>query len=171
MTATHLINRTPTKVLKSSSPYQVQYGEEPQYNHLRVFGSLCYTHLRSRDKDKFGSRSRKCIFVGYPFGQKGWKVYDVDKKEFLISRKESLKSRNAYGNFRMDSRGRIFLSRGLRIHFRVLIILSRGRIFFPAFSPHHLLTQMVLTQRHFFRNHCNYLIAGWKPRTEAILVY
>ena len=86
MTATHLINRTPMKVIKGSSPYQVLYGEEPQYNHLRVFGSLCYTHLRSRDKDKFGSRSRKCIFVGYPFGQKGWKVYDVDKKEFLISR-------------------------------------------------------------------------------------
>lgn len=71
MTTTHLINRTPMKVLKGSTLYQVLYGEEPQYNHLRVFGSLCYTHLRARDKDKFGPRSSKCIFVGYPFGQKG----------------------------------------------------------------------------------------------------
>lgn len=53
--------------------------------HLRVFGSLCHTHLRLRDKDKFGARSRTCIFVGYPHGQKGWKVYDLDRKEYIIS--------------------------------------------------------------------------------------
>lgn len=29
---------------------------------------LCASFLR--DKDTFGSRSRKCIFVGYPFGKK-----------------------------------------------------------------------------------------------------
>ena len=86
MTAAHLINRTPTKVLQRRSPYEIFYGTIPEYEHLRVFGSLCYTHHRSRDKDKFGPRSRRCIFIGYPFGQKGWKVYDLEKKEFLISR-------------------------------------------------------------------------------------
>ncbi|XP_048633129.1 uncharacterized protein LOC106359481 [Brassica napus] len=53
MTAAHLINRTPTKVLQRRSPYEI---------------------------------FRRCIFTGYPFGQKGWKVYDLEKKEFLISR-------------------------------------------------------------------------------------
>ncbi|XP_018479287.1 uncharacterized protein LOC108850218 [Raphanus sativus] len=85
MTAAHVINRTPTKVLQGRSPYEILYGTKPQYEHLRVFGSLCYTHHRSRDRDKFGPRSRRCIFVGYPFGQKGWKVYDLEKKEFIIS--------------------------------------------------------------------------------------
>ena len=80
MTAAHLINRTPTKVLQGRSPYEMLHGTTPQYDHLRVFGSLCYTHHRSRDRDKFGPRSRRCIFTGYPFGQKGWKVYDLDKK-------------------------------------------------------------------------------------------
>ena len=86
MTASHLINRMPTKVLKGRFPYEILYGIKLQYDHLRVFGSLCYTHRRSHDRDKFGPRSRRCIFLGYPFGQKGWKVYDLDKKEFLISR-------------------------------------------------------------------------------------
>lgn len=86
MTATHLINRTPSAVLQGRTPYELLYGEKPCYDRLRVFGSLCYTHLRLRDKDKFGPRSRHCIFVGYPYNQKGWKVYDIDKKEFIISR-------------------------------------------------------------------------------------
>lgn len=27
-----------------------------------------------------------CIFVGYLFGKKGWKLYDLEKDEFLVSR-------------------------------------------------------------------------------------
>ncbi|CAG7861777.1 unnamed protein product, partial [Brassica rapa] len=53
---------------------------------LRVFGSACYTHRVTRHKDKFGERSRLCVFVGYPFGKKGYKVYDMERDEFVISR-------------------------------------------------------------------------------------
>lgn len=66
--------------------YELLYGEKPSYEHLRVFGSLCFVHAKSRDKDKFGSRSRRCVFLGYPFSQKGWKVFDLETEEFLISR-------------------------------------------------------------------------------------
>ena len=81
MTATHLINRTPSAVLQNRSPY-----EKLDYSYLPVFGSLCFVHHRARDKDKFGKRSRRCIFVGYPHAQKGWKVFDLVTEKFLISR-------------------------------------------------------------------------------------
>lgn len=68
LTASHLINRTPSAVLNGKSPYEILHGSPSSYMHLRVFGSLCHTHLRLRDKDKFGARSRTCIFVGYPHG-------------------------------------------------------------------------------------------------------
>ncbi|KAG7536483.1 GAG-pre-integrase domain [Arabidopsis suecica] len=86
LTAAYLINRTPSSLHKGLSPYEILHDSKPNYDQLRVFGSACYVHHLSRDKDKFGERSRLCIFVGYPFAQKGWKVFDIEKNEFLISR-------------------------------------------------------------------------------------
>ena len=62
------------------------FGKPPLYNHLKVFGCLCYVHQIRREKDKFGERSRRCVFLGYPHGQKGWRVYDIEKGECFVSR-------------------------------------------------------------------------------------
>ena len=40
----------------------------------------------SKTKRQVCTRSRKCIFVGYPFGKKAWKVYDLDLAELFVSR-------------------------------------------------------------------------------------
>ena len=72
LTATHLINLTPSSVLKGKTPYELLFGTRPKYDMIRTFGCLCYGYLRSRNKDKFGTRSRRCVFVGYPYGKKGW---------------------------------------------------------------------------------------------------
>ena len=84
--ASHLINYTPSQVLQGKSPYELLFGKKPDYDQLRVFGCLCYAHRKSRDKDKFGDRSRRCIFMGYPYGKKAWLPYDLDTREFFYSR-------------------------------------------------------------------------------------
>ncbi|KAJ4782637.1 Retroelement pol polyprotein-like [Rhynchospora pubera] len=84
LTAAFIINRTPTPLLKNKTPYEVLFDKPPLYGAIRVFGCLCY--IKSRTSDKFESRSRKCVFVGYPFGQKGWRVYDLETNEFVVSR-------------------------------------------------------------------------------------
>lgn len=86
LTAAHLINRTPTRVLNGKSPYEMLHGSPPSYDMLCVFGCLAYAHRRHRDKDKFGDCSRRCLFVGYPHEKKGWYLYDVETNEFFISR-------------------------------------------------------------------------------------
>lgn len=86
LTASYLINRTPTATLYGKTPYELLYGAKASYRHLRVFGCLCYAHYASRGEDKFAARSRRCIFVGYPHGQKGWRVYDLESRRFLVSR-------------------------------------------------------------------------------------
>lgn len=67
LVAAHVINRTPTDVLKGKTPYELLYGSSPSYENIKTFGCLCFAHRSSRDKDKFGERSKKCVFVGYPF--------------------------------------------------------------------------------------------------------
>lgn len=62
------------------------YKKPPAFDQLRVFRCLCYVHNQNHNGDKFASRSRRCIFLGYPYGKKGWRLYDLDKEECFTSR-------------------------------------------------------------------------------------
>nr|GEY01211.1 retrovirus-related Pol polyprotein from transposon TNT 1-94 [Tanacetum cinerariifolium] len=84
LTAAYLINRTPSPILKRKTPYTVLHNIEPPYNHLRTFGCLCYAHTKT--VDKFASRSRKCVFIGYPCGQKEPIVPSVNDNEYNETR-------------------------------------------------------------------------------------
>lgn len=86
LTAAHLINLSPTRVLDGKCPSELLFGVAPSYSELGVFGSSCFAHKQVRDKNKFTSRSRRSVFVGYPYGKKGWNLYDLDTKEFFASR-------------------------------------------------------------------------------------
>lgn len=86
LTAVHLINRTPTVANKGVTPYEMLYGKSPSYEHLRVFGCLYYMKTATKPNDKFAARATRCIFVGYPWGQKGWRVYNPSTREFSVSR-------------------------------------------------------------------------------------
>ncbi|KAI5428719.1 hypothetical protein KIW84_033637 [Lathyrus oleraceus] len=86
LTAGYLINRTPSSISKGKSPYEILHGHAPCYTHLCVFGSLCFARNQHTNGDKFATRSRRCVFVGYPYGQKGWRVYDLESHEFFVSR-------------------------------------------------------------------------------------
>ncbi|XP_057251842.1 uncharacterized protein LOC130591897, partial [Beta vulgaris subsp. vulgaris] len=86
LSAVYLINKTPTPLLHGKTPYECLFGQAPSYANIRIFGCLCYAANRPRVKDKFDSRSRKCIFVGYPNGKKGWRLFDLETNEFFVSR-------------------------------------------------------------------------------------
>ena len=86
LTAGYLINQTPTPLLNFKTPYEILYGQPPLYKHLKSFGCLCYASKIPRSSDKFAPRGRKCVFVGYPTCQKGWKLYDLDTLTYFTSR-------------------------------------------------------------------------------------
>ena len=84
LTAAYLINRTSSSIHKGKSPYEILHGVKQDYKQLQVFGSECHVHRASCDKDKFGVRSRVCVFVGFPFGKKSWKAYNISRNQKLI---------------------------------------------------------------------------------------
>ncbi|XP_074305493.1 uncharacterized protein LOC141640708 [Silene latifolia] len=93
LTAAHLINRTPTRVLEGKTPFELLFGKPANLNLLRTFGCLAYAK-NFNPIDKFDSRSRKCVFLGYPFGKKGWHLYDLETGSYFQSRDVSFIENN-----------------------------------------------------------------------------
>ncbi|GJU89132.1 putative RNA-directed DNA polymerase [Tanacetum coccineum] len=85
LTATYLINMLPPYVLNGKSPYEMIYKKAPSLFHLRVFGCLYFATIVNNN-DKFGSRSEKCVMIGYSNFKKGYKLYSLDKHQFIFSR-------------------------------------------------------------------------------------
>ena len=85
-TTAYIINRTPSSNLQNQSPYELLYGKVLAYDLIKVFGCLCYAATVPAQRHKFTPRATKCVFLGYPFGYKGYKLYDLDNHKFLISR-------------------------------------------------------------------------------------
>ncbi|XP_071739055.1 uncharacterized protein [Rutidosis leptorrhynchoides] len=73
LTATYLINRTPSKILAGKTPFELVHGFEPNLSHLKSFGCLVFSKVLN-DFDKFHSKSEKAVFIGYSNSKKDAKV-------------------------------------------------------------------------------------------------
>lgn len=83
---TYLLNIIPSKVISNYSPTQILYHRNPSYEHLRVFGCLCYPLFLSNTITKLQARSTPCVFLGYPSNHRGYKCYDLSTSKIILSR-------------------------------------------------------------------------------------
>jgi len=84
--ACYLINRSPRASLGGKVPEEVWTGNAIDFSHLRIFGCPAYVHVPSDERSKLDAKSKKCIFLGYKKGVKGYKFWDPVDKKVVISR-------------------------------------------------------------------------------------
>uniref|UniRef100_A0A251U5K0 Putative ribonuclease H-like domain-containing protein n=1 Tax=Helianthus annuus TaxID=4232 RepID=A0A251U5K0_HELAN len=85
-TATYLLNILPAENKNNTTPTEKLYHRIPTYDHLRVFGCLCYPLVPSTTIHKLEHRSYPCVFLGYPPTHRGYKCFNLETKQIIISR-------------------------------------------------------------------------------------
>ncbi|CAL1376328.1 unnamed protein product [Linum trigynum] len=76
----------PLTSIQNRTPYEVLLGSRPQYSHLRTFGCLVYAKDTHSGLSKFAARGKPGVFVGYPAHQRGYRVFDVERRVIYTSR-------------------------------------------------------------------------------------
>ncbi|KAJ0469227.1 putative RNA-directed DNA polymerase [Helianthus annuus] len=85
-TAVYIINRLPSKVIHHKTPHEIIMGNIPDYEEMRTMGCLVYYHSTVTGGDKFEPRGKPGVFIGYPVGIKGYKIFDIEDVKFVVSR-------------------------------------------------------------------------------------
>ncbi|GJW64429.1 ribonuclease H-like domain-containing protein [Tanacetum coccineum] len=82
--AAHLLNILPSTAINNEIPLTKLYNQTPTYEHLCVFGCLCYPYVDVAHK--LEPRSTPCIFLGYPANHRGYRCLDLVTNKIIISR-------------------------------------------------------------------------------------
>jgi uncharacterized membrane protein YgcG len=86
LTATYLLNRMPSRVLKGKSPFEILFADKSPFSvPLKVFGCVSFVHNLNPSRDKLDPRAHKCIFLGYSRTQKGYRCYNPSLQKYFVS--------------------------------------------------------------------------------------
>jgi len=70
----YLINRSPSIIIDLQIQEEIWRGESVDYSTLRIFGCPAYSLVDSQKRNKLESKSKKCIFIGFTKGVKGFRL-------------------------------------------------------------------------------------------------
>lgn len=85
LTAIHLINRMPSRILGMKSPCEMLFGQNEFLVPPKVFGCTCFVRDHRLGVGKLDSQAIKCIFVGYSSGQKEYKCWSPSERRMFVS--------------------------------------------------------------------------------------
>jgi len=98
MTACYLVNRSPFSAIDFKTPVEMWSGRAANYSDLKIFVCPAFAHIK---QGKLEPRALKCVFLGYPEGMKGYRLWCTDLKpprcivsrDVVFNEQEMLKSR------------------------------------------------------------------------------
>ena len=85
-TACYVINMSPSTAIGLKTPIEMWNGKKADYSNLHIFGSPVYVMYNAQETTKLDPKSRKCMFLGYADGVKGYRLWDPTSRKVIISR-------------------------------------------------------------------------------------
>ncbi|GJX56147.1 gag-pol polyprotein [Tanacetum coccineum] len=85
-TACYVINRSPSTTVELKTPMEMWTGKLVNYSDLHIFGSPVYVMYNTQETTKLDPKSKKCLFLGYTNGVKGYRLWDPTAYKVVVSR-------------------------------------------------------------------------------------
>ncbi|KAL1199975.1 Retrovirus-related Pol polyprotein from transposon TNT 1-94 [Cardamine amara subsp. amara] len=83
--AVYLINKSPQISLEGKIAEEIWTGVDIDISNLKIFGCPTSVLIPSDKRSKLDSESKKCIFLGFEKGIKGFKLWDHEARKRVIS--------------------------------------------------------------------------------------
>ncbi|KAL2621793.1 hypothetical protein R1flu_001998 [Riccia fluitans] len=85
-TAAYLVNLSPCSAVQLKTPFELWHKWVPDYSRLRVFGCIAYAHTPRENRTKLDPKAKKCYFLGYQQGVKGYRLWDPVDCKLIVNR-------------------------------------------------------------------------------------
>jgi hypothetical protein len=82
----YLKNISPARCLDNITHFEALYGSKHIIHNLKVFGCKDFAHIPKENRKKIDAKSIKCIFIGYCFEFKVYKLFDPSTHKVFASR-------------------------------------------------------------------------------------
>ncbi len=97
-TAAYILNRIPSSVT-GETPIKRWLGKDEQIEHLRVWGCVGYARVPDHQRTKFDPKVEPVRLLGYPLGQRAYKVLLLKSNQVVVRRDVVFDERRFKGNF------------------------------------------------------------------------
>ncbi|KAH9680516.1 hypothetical protein KPL71_026569 [Citrus sinensis] len=84
--ACYIVNRSPSTAIELKTTMEMRTGKPTDYSYLHAFGCPVYVMYNAQERTKLDAKSRRCIFLGYVDGVKGYRLWDPTAHKIVISR-------------------------------------------------------------------------------------
>nr|GEW28861.1 Gag-Pol polyprotein [Tanacetum cinerariifolium] len=85
-TACYVINRSSTTAVELKIPIEMWTQKPVNYSDLNLFGSPVYVMYNTQETTKLDPKFRKCLFLGYANGVKGYHLWDPAAHKVFFTR-------------------------------------------------------------------------------------
>ena len=84
--ACYVINRSPSIAIELKTAMEMWTGKPADYSNLHSFGCPVYVMYNAQERTKLDPKSRRCIFLGYADGVKGYRLWDINTHKVVINK-------------------------------------------------------------------------------------